>query len=224
LELVAPVPAKGALSALAIDWDRLDYLQGAQEDDPAFKSLMPSYVPGEGEYPIAFIIGEAPGAQDVIKRRPFVDAAGSVLRDLMATAGLHVRHPWFTNDDPEANCWLTNVVKFRPPMRNGTRRPTPEEVAAARPYLRQEWVAVGRPRIIIPIGGVAFRAVTGKPASILRAAGKLWPPIISNDDGAPLFVWPMVHPAFGLRTPEVQPLIEKDWETLAAWMAKHAPH
>lgn len=197
-----------------IDWDALDELEEEADRNGAFRDLTGVYVPGEGDNPIAFIIGEAPGAQDVIRRRPFVDAAGSVLRDLMATAGLHVRHPWFTNDDPEANCWLTNVVKFRPPVRNGTRRPTPEEVAAARPYLRQEWVAVGRPQIIIPLGGVALQAITGVIAPITAVAGKL----MTFPSRPDMYVWPMVHPAFGLRTPAAQPLIEKDWEALAAWL------
>lgn len=208
---------------MEIDWDELDAIQDEQIRHTAFHGLDINYIPGEGEYPIAFIIGEAPGAQEVIAGRPFVGPAGRAQRDLMAIAGLHTED--YQDDERMTygvgNCWLTNVVKFYPPNRNGSRKPLPFEVTAARPYLRREWIAVGRPRLIIPVGGVALKAVTGKPTSILRAAGKLHKATtngIYDGQRLDLYVWPMVHPSFGLRTPAVQPLIEKDWEVLATWM------
>lgn len=196
----------------AINWDELDevadgYCQTFHDVD-----LSSVYVAGEGDCPEAFIIGEAPGAQEEIQRRPFVGPAGIVMRDLMALAGLYAGDPWYHDADPKPNCWLTNVIKFRPPK---NRKPFPAEVREARPWLYREWVAVGKPQLIIPVGGTALEAVTGKPSSILRAAGKCHKAV--SRCGLELFIWPMVHPSFGLRTPAIQPLIEKDWETLGVW-------
>lgn len=206
-----------------IDIDELDDIRASQMQDPAFSKLGDIYVPGEGaDDPVAFVIGEAPGATEVMKHRPFVGPAGQAQRDLMAIARLHTED-W--QDDERklygvANCWLTNVVKFYPPNRNGSRKPLPNEISAARRYLRREWVAVGRPSLIIPVGGVALHAVTGRPTSILRAAGKCH--YTTSREGEKLFVWPMVHPSFGLRTPAVRGLIERDWESLAQWMTSMA--
>jgi DNA polymerase len=177
----------------------------------AFRNLGNVYVPGEGgNAPIAFIIGEAPGAQEEIQRRPFVGPAGLTLRSLMDIAGLYA-------SDNIQNAWLTNVVKYRPP---GNRVPTEYEINASKAALRAEWQAVGSPRIIIPVGSTALTAVLGQRRSILQAAGK----IIRNDkpgrEPFRLYIWPMVHPAYGLRNPEAQPSMEQDWGILGAWL-KH---
>lgn len=182
--------------------------------------LSPVYVAGEGGNPEAFIVGEAPGAHEEMEQRPFVGPAGVVMRDLMAIADLRAGRPWVFKEGP-LNCWLTNVVKFRPTLAGRRNRtPTPVEIQAARWWLRKEWVAVGKPQLIIPVGGVALEAITGKKTSILRAAGKCHK--ARSRCGLELFVWPMVHPSFGLRTPAVQPLLEQDWERLAAWRKERA--
>lgn len=208
---------------MEIDWEELDLIQHNQTvefgmQDFALESM---YVQGEGDNPKAFILGEAPGAQEVIAGRPFVGPAGNVLRQLMAVAGLHTKVGG-PNGAPTAfgerpNCWLTNTVKFRPP---GNRQPTDDEIHAARPYLQREWVAVGSPRVIVLVGGNALYAITGVRQSILRAAGKMHT-ALSKTDGQPLYVWPMVHPSFGLRNPGVQPLLEQDWQKLGDWLATH---
>lgn len=171
---------------------------------------------GEGDNPEAFIVGEAPGAQEDVQRRPFVGAAGVVLRQLMMLADLYAA-PDGQIAEP-VNCWLTNVVKFRPPK---NRNPLDVEVEAARPLLRREWLAVDKPRLIIPVGGIALQAITGKRISILRAAGKCHYYAGRNTGkGAPtLAVWPMVHPSYVLRnrTSRLEELIEEDWERLGAW-------
>lgn len=208
-----------------IDWERLGAIEDGNQGwraalahdgtGHALADLSSVYVPGEGDNPKAFIIGEAPGAQEEAQRRPFVGPAGVVMRDLMAIAGLFST-PSGCGPPYEPNCWLTNVVKFRPPR---NRTPFPIEIKAARPWLLKEWEAVGSPELIIPVGGTALTAILGKPQSILRAAGKCHKAV--SRSGMTLFVWPMVHPAFGLRTPAVQPLLEADWERLAEWRRKH---
>ncbi|QOX80862.1 uracil-DNA glycosylase (plasmid) [Trichlorobacter lovleyi] len=72
-------------------------------------------VKGEGAYKKGgvVVIGEAPGGDEDEQGRPFVGAAGKILRRLMAEAGV----------DP-SEVWITNIVKCRPP---GNRRPTGKE-------------------------------------------------------------------------------------------------
>lgn len=201
---------------MAIDWEALDEIQQycVAQRYGVLPDLSNVYVPGEGDNPIAFIIGEAPGAQEEIKRRPFVGKAGNVLRQLMDIAELWSAD---SNCDPSrpANCWLTHVVKFRPPR---NRKPTPMEIKAARAWLREEWCAVGKPRLIIPVGSTALEAVTSKWQSILKVAGKCH--AYRSKEGLELAVWPMIHPSFGLRNPALQPLLEQDWIRLAKWMHK----
>jgi uracil-DNA glycosylase len=200
-----------------IDWEELDAIADEQKLDKAFEGLIHPYpyVGGEGDNPEAFIIGEAPGAQEAAQGRPFVGPAGRIMRQLMGFARLHTED-WQDDERKEygvANCWLTNVVKFRPP---GNRNPTDAEIIAARHYIRREWRAIGFPQLIIPVGSIALQAITGKKQSILRAAGKLH--LAKSKEGTQLFVWPMVHPSFGVRNPPVRPLLELDWERLAGWL------
>lgn len=196
-----------------IDYDALDAVEDACRGVRAVMDtgLSERYVPGEGGAPEAFIIGEAPGAHEDMQLRPFVGPAGNVMRQLMALANLSA-----DNERPiPLNCWLTNVLKFRPPK---NRAPLPNEISAFRHSLLDEWKAVGSPSLIIPVGGAALHAVVGKRISILRAAGKCH---MYTSKGRELAIWPMVHPSFGLRVPAVQSLLEQDWERLSEWRSKH---
>ena len=188
-----------------VEW--LLRLEHEQRHNRIFRGLSETYVAGEGSNnPIAFIVGEAPGAMEETLDRPFVGPSGQVLRQVMASATLYA-------DPYPGNCWLTNVVKFRPP---GNRTPTPIEIKACRPYLRKEWNAVGSPPLVITVGATVYRAITGKVRSILLESGNPHPFI--SRGGTKVTLWPMIHPSFGLRNKHVRSLIEADWEILAAWM------
>lgn len=190
------------------------------------------YVGGEGERdsPIAILIGEAPGAHEETQKRPFVGSAGIVLRELMGMTGLYPL-AWKTGAvgpeyqaptiDPAGgyapNCWLTNVVKFRPPR---NRTPVPQEIMSVRMLLRQEWHAVNCPQVIIPVGGVALHAIYGRRISILATAGKCHKQNSVTVPELKLFIWPMVHPSYGLRSgnTHIQELLERDWQKLGEWL------
>jgi uracil-DNA glycosylase family 4 len=200
---------------------RLERIErAANEVRVMFPALSKNYVPGEGPFSgaEAFIIGEAPGAQEDIRRRPFIGASGIVLRQLMDLAGL-----WPTYSDCDrskpANAWLTNVVKFRPP---GNRAPLAVETDTFRELLVAEWQAVGAPTLIIPVGSVALSALFGKRMSILQAHGQ-HRRMRSAYTGQILNIWPMLHPAFALRAgPDIQELAESDWVRLGEWRKLNA--
>ncbi len=193
--------------------DRLDDVYAAIERDKAFAHFRADgnrFVRGEGDTsrPRVMIIGEAPGAQEAIQLRPFVGDSGKVLRTFMRNAGLFstwhgkltgMPVPAFCAESSPPNCWLTNVIKYRPPK---NRTPTLAEIDSARPYLCDEWLAVGAPRIIIPVGAVALRAIMPRTRmSITFAAGKRFdvsinPSVTGVLSPYRVTVAPMLHPQF----------------------------
>lgn len=176
----------------------------AYRADRAFDHLRREHivlVPGDGSYrPKVLIVGEAPGAMENTKKKPFVGASGLVLRSLIKdTAGLA----------PE-DYFITNVVKYRPP---GNRTPEWQEIEASKPYLRQEYAALGSPPVLVAVGGVAYAALRqpGSSGGILSLAGK--PQTLSGGKA----LWPMIHPAYGLRNRDARPKMEAHWEQFGIW-------
>lgn len=176
------------------------------------QELSPTYVSGEGDNPAVLIVGEAPGAVEETRRRPFVGDAGIILRRLMEIAGLRSQPV----SVKQANCWLTNVVKFRPPR---NRTPYWIEVKSVRHLLREEWEVVGKPSIVVPVGAIALSAILGKQTSILTHAGKHFS--IKNQDEDEMVIWPMIHPSFAIREESVRPVVEKHWGLLNDWLAQN---
>lgn len=192
-----------------INWDALDSLQSRQER--AFITIKDlnlwNYIGGEtfplrgAEQVEIMVIGERPGAQEDAQKRPFVGDAGVMLRRLMSMS-FEGRH----------YAWITNTVKF---FAARNRTPNTEEIELAKPYLASEWVHVGRPPIVICLGNVPLTAITGY-GGISRRASKL--EVYKASDGGECFVWPMLHPSFGVRTPSMRRVIESHWETLGGWL------
>lgn len=194
-------------------WSDTDELYEAIRNDPNFDDLRRGrnpLVPGEGAQPApVMIVGEAPGADEVMALRPFVGASGKVLRQLMAIADLRAGRPWVFREGP-LNCWLTNVVKYRPPR---NRTPTLVELMHSRPYLMDEWRLVGKPSVIIAVGAPALTAIRGQQTPISKYAGKPLRQLSGR------VLWPMYHPAFGLRgSDQLRATIESHWEALAEWL------
>ncbi len=104
-------------------------------------------VPGEGP-PNArvFLVGEAPGRNEDKTGKPFAGAAGNILTEALAKAGLN-----------RADCFITSAVKCRPP---GNRKPNDEEIDACCPHLARQIAAVN-PDVIVPLGNVALTTLTG---------------------------------------------------------------
>lgn len=183
--------------------DLIDVYEEYRED-PAFSHLRQPgirLVPGRGaeEGARLFIVGEAPGAVENTKGQPFTGQSGRVLMSLLHdVAGI-----------PDGAYFITNVVKYRPP---GNRTPTIGETIKGRPYLRKEWIAVGRPKVLVAVGGVAFAAIGPPMGTVSQYAGQ-----ICNVRGG-TYTWAMFHPAFGLRNKEMRPKMERDWDAFGQWI------
>lgn len=101
------------------------------------------------------LVGEAPGADEERDGRPFVGAAGKVLRQHLMEVGI----------DPQ-DCFMTNICKYRPPanklekffLDGGVPNPL---VLAGLTELKEEINRV-RPNVIVALGNFAHWALTRK--------------------------------------------------------------
>jgi DNA polymerase len=129
------------------------------------------------------LIGEGPGAQEDALGLPFVGRAGQLLDQMLASVGI--------NSNEEA--YICNVVKCRPP---DNRKPTPDEMAACRPWLLEQ-IALVNPAVIVLAGATAIEGVLGIKGGIPRLRGQ-WQ---QGTDGALEGRWlmPIFHPSYLLR-------------------------
>ncbi len=150
-------------------------------------------VPGEGQLAAKIMfVGEAPGRSEDEKGRPFVGAAGRILDEMLAKAGIS-----------RSQVFITNVVKCRPP---NNRVPEEEEVAACQPYLDRQ-IALIRPRIICILGRTAYSSMLGG-GSITANRGK-----IIEKAGQRYFL--TIHPAATIYNRSMLALLEADMKKLA---------
>jgi DNA polymerase len=133
------------------------------------------------------LVGEAPGAQEIVEGEPFRGRAGDVLWQAVDEARLL-----------EGDLFVTNSVACRPPH----GRPSVKAILACHGRLVHDIEAHPR-SVIVALGRTAVRAVTGqRDFLILKEHGELlssiWAPVV-----------PTLHPAFVLRRPaEFATLVE----------------
>ena len=145
-------------------------------------------VPGSGSSKAEIlIIGEGPGFNEDKQGLPFVGRSGKLLDELLSAIPL-------TRKD----VFITNVVKCRPP---NNRDPLPNEVAACRPYLERQMELID-PKVVVTLGRVSMLRFNPR--------GK-----ISEDHGKILewedrILFPLYHPAAGLRNPTIKRELQKD--------------
>ncbi|MGI5084125.1 uracil-DNA glycosylase [Treponema putidum] len=106
------------------------------------------------------VIGEGPGADEDAQGRPFVGKAGQLLDKMLAAIELYRTH----------NCYITNVVKCRPP---NNRDPLPDETAACRDFLNAQ-IALIRPKAILVVGRVALQNLLETQEGIGKMHGKFF--------------------------------------------------
>lgn len=155
-----------------------------------------------------FVVAGAPGAREALQRKPFVGQVGLLVRQLLGLA-----------DISESECYFTYVAKYRLP---GGAQPGLRDEMQFKPYLRQEFAAVGAPPVIITIGADAWHAFGGTEAvmmTVSTVAGTVRE-LRTNDRGeylpkkAQRLLVPMLSPGLGLHEPRLQEKIERDWEHL----------
>lgn len=156
-------------------------------------------VPGEGvKNPAVLVIGEGPGEEEDKQGRPFVGPAGQLLDKMLAAIQL----------DRNANCYIANTVKCRPPY---NRDPEPDEAASCRAYLDAQ-IHILKPKIILLVGKVALRNIMKIEGeiSLRRYRGKIY-----EYNGIPMIV--TYHPSALLRNADYK---RPAWEDLKFFRTK----
>jgi DNA polymerase len=155
---------------------------------------------GNPEAELCFI-GEGPGADEDRQGFPFVGKAGQLLDRMIAAMG-------YQRDE----VYVCNIVKCRPPE---NRKPEPDEMAACRPYLREQLEIVA-PKVIVALGATAVEGLIGMGGGITRMRGqwKLYRTIP---------VMPTFHPAYLLRNPAAKREVWADLQAVLKQLGRPVP-
>jgi DNA polymerase len=170
----------------------LEELYSNHRGDPSSPLIIDNntnFVFGEGNVDaLIMLVGEAPGRDEDIQKRPFVGRAGQLLNQTLEKNGLK-----------REDIYITNIIKARP-LNN--RTPTPEEISRCWPVLQRQ-IEIINPKIIGTLGSCALLAFLKKPVSITKQHGYAIP----FDQ---FIVVPTFHPAFILRSPDFYPKFTSD--------------
>ena len=152
------------------------------------------------------LVGEAPGAQEVIQGRPFVGKAGKNLDDFLLYTGIE-----------RENVYITNVVKYRPYRISYSnnmvnRAPTKDEIDAFRPFLVKE-IEIIDPKVIVTLGNTPLTALSRGNVTIGRVHGMVMDSIV---EGKKLF--PLYHPASIIYNQNLRDVYLKDLEKLKTYL------
>lgn len=123
------------------------------------------------------IVGEAPGREEDEGGEPFIGRSGRLLFELLGEI-----------DVLRADCFVTNVVKCRPPA---NRTPRPGEITTCAPWLVQQ-LADCAPRVVLALGNTAARNVLGFSENMGRIHGRVCD--VGGAQGVATY-----HPAAALR-------------------------
>ena len=122
-------------------------------------------------------VGEGPGQQEDLSGEPFVGAAGKLLDEMLNIIDLN-----------RYNCYITNIVKCRPPH---NRDPLPQEQEACIGYLKKQLELI-QPKIIVCLGRIAAQRLIKEDFRITREHGTWF-----DKDGVQYMA--MCHPSALLR-------------------------
>jgi len=135
-------------------------------------------------------IGDAPGADEDRKGKPFSGKTGQFLDKMLTSCGLE------KEIGDRSNIYISNIVFWRPP---GNRPPTPSEIALCFPFVERH-IELVDPKIIVILGGVAAKAILGKHESISKLRGR-WFEHATPKLPRPVQVRVLFHPDSLLRSP-----------------------
>lgn len=156
------------------------------------------------------IVGQAPGHLSVERGLPFSGPGGKILTGWLVRAG-------FAPEDFRTHVYITSLTKCDPgpnPRGGGDRKPSPAELALCRPFLLRE-LALVRPRIVLPVGGMAIAAFLG--------SARMEDLIGSGIERGGVRILPLPHPSGvsrWLNDPAHQALLARALALLSTWRAE----
>jgi uracil-DNA glycosylase family protein len=136
------------------------------------------------------LVGEQPGDREDLAGKPFVGPAGKLLDRALADAGID-----------RAEVYITNAVKHFKWERRGKirlhKKPNGKEIAACRPWLDAEIVAI-RPKVIVLMGATAAQGLLGRDFRVTQHRGEF----MNSSTPYRHEVTATVHPSSILRAPD----------------------
>lgn len=144
-------------------------------------------------------VGEAPGFYEDKQGEPFVGAAGKLLNDLLASAGLS------RND-----IYIANVIKCRPP---NNRDPEPDEVETCKPFLMQQ-IQMIRPKLVCTLGNWATQTLLERKVGITKVKGQAF---YMKD----FVIFPLLHPAAALHQGNLLDTLKEDFKKLKDFLDRN---
>jgi len=164
---------------------------------------------GEGShYAKVMFIGEAPGKNEALQGRPFCGAAGKILDELLAEAGLK-----------RAEVYITNIVKDRPPE---NRDPTPDEITAYAPFLERQ-IEIIKPQVIATLGRYSMAYIMEKfgLGHELRPISQIHGHVFETDMSyGKVKIVPLYHPAAAIYNRTTMGSLKEDFEALKSIVQK----
>lgn len=165
---------------------------------------------GEGAAePALMMIGEAPGGDEEKQGHPFVGKAGKNLSAFLEVVGLK-----------REEIYISNVVKLRPVKESPktgkavNRPPSADEIAFFLPFLQEE-IKIVAPKVIVTLGNVPLKAVTGEKMAVI---GDYHGKPLPLADGRTLFA--LYHPAAVIYNRALQVVYDEDLLQLKAFLQK----
>ena len=144
-------------------------------------------------------VGEAPGFNEDQKGEPFVGAAGKLLNDLLASAGL-------SRDE----IYIANVIKCRPP---DNRDPEPDEVETCKPFLLQQ-IQLIRPKLVCTLGNWATQTLLERKVGITKVKARAF---YMKD----FVIFPLLHPAAALHQGNLLDTLKEDFKKLKEFLDRN---
>ncbi len=144
-------------------------------------------------------VGEAPGFYEDQQGEPFVGAAGKLLNDLLASAGLS-----------RNEIYIANVIKCRPP---NNRDPEQDEVETCKPFLMQQ-IQMIHPKLVCTLGNWATQTLLERKVGITKVKAQAF---YMKD----FVIFPLLHPAAALHQGNLLEPLKEDFKKLKEFLDRH---
>lgn len=113
-----------------------------------------------------YLVGQAPGPHEGEKGRPFAWTAGKQLFKWFATLGVD-------EESFRSRAYMAAVARCFPgkAKTTGDRKPDANEIAACRTFMDDE-VRILKPKLVIPVGGLAIEQIMGGKPMLADVVGQ----------------------------------------------------
>ncbi|CAK7192331.1 hypothetical protein COMNV_00524 [Commensalibacter sp. Nvir] len=139
----------------------------ASKKNPLYMTAMNTVLPEGNPQSPFFVIGEVPDAEEDRSGQVFSGQSGTWLTQMFDSIGINI-----------SSCFRMPLIPWRPP---GGRSPSKEELAYCMPFVFKA-LEICKPSLVISLGLLPARILTGSTSSIGQLAGNCYEFAIPNVD------------------------------------------